>query len=123
MNGRFSFSLADFPALRSAGGAIAGRPDGFPTALIVARLSANTDASAIAALSSLCTHLGCTVLPQPCTSSPPCGPVEIGLHCPCHGSSFSLDGTVTAGPATTSLLRYTAEFDGSTVVVTTVPHP
>ena len=123
VDGRFSFSLADFPSLRSAGGAIAGRPDGFPTALIVARLSANTDASAIAALSSLCTHLGCTVLPQPCTSSPPCGPVEIGLHCPCHGSSFSLDGTVTAGPATTSLLRYTAEFDGSTVVVTTVPHP
>ena len=47
----------------------------------------------------------------------------VRLHCPCHGSSFSLDGTVTAGPATTSLLRYTAEFDGSTVVVTTVPHP
>jgi Rieske Fe-S protein len=113
--------LADFPALRSAGGAIAGRPDGFPTPLIVTRLGPATDASAIAALSSLCTHLGCTVLP-PCTPSPRCGPVAIGLQCPCHGSSFGLDGTVTAGPATTSLLRYTAEFDGSTVVVTTAPH-
>jgi cytochrome b6-f complex iron-sulfur subunit len=121
VNGRFSFSLDEFPALRAIGGAISGRPDGFPTPLVISRLSANTDASAIAALSSQCTHLGCTVLPQACTPAVACAPSGTRLQCPCHGSSFALDGTATAGPATTKLLRYATEFDGSTVVVSTVP--
>ena len=92
-------------------------PDGSPTPLVITRLSANTDASAIAALSSQCTHLGCTVLPQVCRPGSGCAPVGTRLLCPCHGSSFAIDGAVTAGPASINLLRYPSDFDGTTVVV------
>lgn len=40
------------------------------------------------AVSTVCTHLGCIVKPAP-----------DGFHCPCHGSRFAADGTVTKGPA------------------------
>ncbi len=40
------------------------------------------------AISKVCTHLGCVVQP---TSE--------GFVCPCHGSRFSSDGKVMAGPA------------------------
>ena len=40
------------------------------------------------ALSSTCTHLGCMTRHE-----------EGGFACPCHGSRFALDGTVTGGPA------------------------
>jgi cytochrome b6-f complex iron-sulfur subunit len=47
------------------------------------------------ALSSVCTHLGCVTRYQP----------DEGLIvCPCHGSRFSLEGEVLAGPAPRSLL-------------------
>ena len=111
VDGQFSFAIADFPALANVGGTISGRPDGFPTPLIICRLSAATDSSALAALSSICTHLGCTVLPLSGTQ----------LRCPCHGSMFALDGTVTAAPATINLGRYAVTFDGTTVVVSTAP--
>jgi cytochrome b6-f complex iron-sulfur subunit len=41
-----------------------------------------------AALSLLCTHLGCTVQDA-----------EQGFECPCHGSRFNEDGRVQSGPA------------------------
>jgi len=42
------------------------------------------------ALSSVCTHLGCITRYQP---------DEHIIACPCHGSRFTLDGDVIAGPA------------------------
>jgi cytochrome b6-f complex iron-sulfur subunit len=45
-----------------------------------------------AALSLLCTHLGCTVKEN----------VQ-GFECPCHSSRFNEDGTVQNGPATKPL--------------------
>jgi cytochrome b6-f complex iron-sulfur subunit len=44
------------------------------------------------AISSVCTHLGCIVAQS-----------ESGFECPCHGSRFAGDGTVTGGPAPTGL--------------------
>jgi Rieske Fe-S protein len=41
------------------------------------------------AFSAICTHAGCTVAEVVGTS----------INCPCHGSSFNLDGTVAKGPA------------------------
>src|SRR5437764_7161312 len=34
-NGQFSFAIADYPALQSPGGVVPGRPDGFPSPLLV----------------------------------------------------------------------------------------
>lgn len=50
------------------------------------------DADGIFAISTVCTHLGCLVKQG-----------EGGFHCPCHGSHFAADGTVTRGPAPKAL--------------------
>lgn len=51
------------------------------------------DENGFAALSLLCTHLGCTLRTE-----------AGGFACPCHGSRFDLEGKVTHGPATEPLL-------------------
>ena len=71
--------------------------------VLVARVSD----SEFIALSAICTHAGCTVRfagPQ--------------ISCPCHGSLFALDGSVTRGPANQPLAKFAATFDPSTNVVT-----
>ena len=45
------------------------------------------------AISSVCTHLGCVVAHTE----------GEGFACPCHGSRFGPDGTVTGGPAPAAL--------------------
>src|SRR5437588_12382312 len=109
-NGQVSFPINEFPALVNVGGVVLGRPDGFPGPLLVARLAAGTTADAIAAVSAVCTPLGCTVLPG-----------AGGLQCPCHDSRFDLTGRFLQGPAGTNLLSYAVAFDGTTVTVSTTP--
>ncbi len=46
------------------------------------------DSEGIYAISTVCTHLGCIVKATP-----------HGFDCPCHGSRFTLDGSVLRGPA------------------------
>lgn len=46
------------------------------------------DQDGVYAISKVCTHLGCIVRRS----------VD-GFECPCHGSRFAADGTVTQGPA------------------------
>jgi cytochrome b6-f complex iron-sulfur subunit len=50
------------------------------------------DADGVYAISRVCTHLGCLVKDAPA-----------GFECPCHGSRFALDGSVTKGPAPKAL--------------------
>ena len=49
----------------------------------------------LAAISTTCTHLGCIVAKS-----------ETGFACPCHGSRFDQDGSVTGGPAPRHLPWY-----------------
>ncbi|MFI6165813.1 ubiquinol-cytochrome c reductase iron-sulfur subunit [Nocardia sp. NPDC051052] len=57
-------------------------------------------------LSSTCTHAGCTV-----------ASVSGGtINCPCHGSKYKLDGTVSNGPATKALAAKTVRVVGDSVV-------
>ena len=122
-NGTFSFALADHPALQAVGGAISGRPDGFPSPLVISRVTAGTDGAALSAVSSVCSHLGCTLLPQPCAAGAGCPPIGKLLQCPCHGSQFDLGGKFLSGPAGTNLLRFAVAFDGVTATVSAAPLP
>ncbi len=61
----------------------------------------------VAALSLICTHLGCIVKET-----------EDGFSCPCHGSKFDNEGKVQAGPAPRALpwLAVSQAADGALVV-------
>lgn len=69
-----------------------GKPDDFPSGtratLGPQSLCVVREGNKIAAVSTTCTHLGCIV-----------GVSDTGFACPCHGSRFDQDGTVTGGPA------------------------
>ena len=108
--GKFSFAVADFPALANVGGIVAGRPTGFPTPLLITRLAAGAGPDALGAVNAICTHLSCTVLPG-----------AGRLQCPCHGSEFELSGAFISGPAGpgNNLFRYAVAFDGTTATVST----
>ncbi len=73
-------------------GPVAQYPAGSRTMLpeIPAMLIATKDG--FAALSLVCTHLGCTV-----------EQAENGFRCPCHGSRYDAQGNVTQGPARQAL--------------------
>jgi nitrite reductase/ring-hydroxylating ferredoxin subunit len=60
-----------------------------------------------------CRHASCVVPPyDPCTS---------GIHCPCHGSTYDIDGSVLTGPTQFPLRRYTFEFDDDDTLTIHVP--
>ncbi|MEM7769774.1 MAG: Rieske (2Fe-2S) protein [Cyanobacteria bacterium P01_E01_bin.6] len=62
----------------------------------------------IIALDSRCTHQQCDVEWES---------GDTQFYCPCHGSTFAPDGSVTNGPATTALPSYEAKIEGDQVVV------
>jgi cytochrome b6-f complex iron-sulfur subunit len=65
------------------------------------------DAQGVHAISTVCTHLGCIVKRE-----------AAGFACPCHGSTFALDGAVTKGPAPKALpWLAVAKGPGGSVVV------
>lgn len=73
-----------------------GRPDGFTSGTQVAmpdaKLVIRRQGNRFAAISTVCSHLGCTV-----------APTETGFDCPCHGSQYDERGDVIGGPAPKSL--------------------
>ena len=73
-----------------------GRPEDFPVGsekLIAARnVLVVSSAAGLAAVSLICTHLGCVVTRD-----------ASGYVCPCHGSKFDGQGEVLAGPAPRAL--------------------
>lgn len=60
------------------------------------------------ALSSICTHQGCTVGYNGSAND---------LQCPCHGSVFSISGSVINGPALTPLRSYPVSQTGTVLTV------
>lgn len=62
----------------------------------------------IAALSIICTHLGCI---------PSWLPNDRKFKCPCHGSGFKPNGTNFEGPAPRPLERFKIYLDGEQVIV------
>ena len=86
--------LRDYPRLADPGGYLRVQPVGSPLPVYVVA----TPGGGYAALSPVCTHLGCTVNIE--------GP---RLVCPCHGSTYDRTGTVLRGPAEQPLARYPLE--------------
>lgn len=87
---------ADVPV----GGAISATLDGTP--VLITQPTAGT----FVGLSAICTHQGCTVAPD-----------DDHLTCPCHGSTFDLDGAATRGPASEPLITFELSLDGEDLVV------
>jgi cytochrome b6-f complex iron-sulfur subunit len=91
VDGRLELALTHYPELTEAGGALRLLPDGQEEPVYVLALGDG----AFAALSPICTHLGCTVDIQ-----------GERLVCPCHGSTYDRVGKVLQGPAQQPLARY-----------------
>jgi len=90
--------------LAQVGGSVLGKSPGMPDPIILVR----ADASTINAIDARCTHQGCIV---------GFNAVNYSLDCPCHGSSFELDGTIINGPAARQMTTYPTTFDGKTLTV------
>jgi cytochrome b6-f complex iron-sulfur subunit len=88
-----------------------GHPEEFPAGSIRTIPGRNvrvvSNEAGVAAVSLVCTHLGCIVAES-----------ENGFACPCHGSRFATDGQVTKGPAPRGLrwLQVSQAADGALVV-------
>jgi cytochrome b6-f complex iron-sulfur subunit len=88
-----------------------GPPEQFGVGSETAFADANTvlfhDDNGFYAISSTCTHLGCTV-----------ARTREGFGCPCHGSRFDAEGKVVGGPAPRALpwLEVSRSADGSLMV-------
>jgi Rieske Fe-S protein len=93
--------LAEFERLAADGNAIAvDVGDIYPLLLV------RDGAGAFHAVSSRCTHQACRVKPA-----------GSFLQCPCHGSTFELDGTVIRGPAQTALPAYPVTTSGADLLI------
>jgi cytochrome b6-f complex iron-sulfur subunit len=71
-------------------------------------LVAHTAQSSFVALSSICTHQTCTIT----------GFGNQEYVCPCHGSTFDINGRVLGGPAPASLHQYPTQFTSGVLTIT-----
>jgi cytochrome b6-f complex iron-sulfur subunit len=89
-----------------------GRPEDIAPGTVLVlprqRLYLIRSAAGFFALSSVCTHLGCMTRYLAESAQ---------LACPCHGSRFSLDGKVTAGPAPRPLRHLQVTLEQGVLVV------
>lgn len=90
---------AAYAALNSAGGSM----------VIQSVIIANIGGGNFVALSSVCTHQGCTVGYSLAANNFPC---------PCHGSVFSTSGSVVNGPAALPLSSYGVSKAGDILTIT-----
>jgi len=91
-------SLAENSALTSKG-----------SSKIVQNILIINTGTSIVALSSICTHQGCTV---------GYNASKADIECPCHGSVYSTSGSVLVGPAPSPLRSYPVTQDGTILTIT-----
>ena len=101
-NGLIRLSLRQHPELAEPRGSLRLLPDGWEDPVYLLAL----ERGGYAAVSSVCTHRGCTVdLGGP------------GLSCPCHGSQYDREGNVMRGPANRALQRYPVRASGDELTI------
>ena len=106
IGGRITLTVTDYPQLKAVGGGLVGRATGMPDPIALTRAQEDR----FFAFTAICTHLAC-VLDYHLLNAL--------LVCPCHGSTFELDGQVLTGPATLSLRPMPTEYDGQRLGVVT----
>jgi Rieske Fe-S protein len=76
--------------------------------VVVVRTASGNVATSFVAFSSACPHAGATINFVKSSST---------FNCSAHGSNFSIDGSVTNGPASSALQKKTVEIDGTNLNV------
>jgi nitrite reductase/ring-hydroxylating ferredoxin subunit len=93
-----------------------GPPSGFPAGSVTflpdRQLYVFNQADGFYAVSSVCTHLGCTVKHA-----------GSGFECPCHGSRFDGNGRVVQGPAPRPLAWYALSLSAYQQLVVDLDQP
>jgi Rieske Fe-S protein len=111
--GIFKMDLNNYPVLRNTFGSVrlrvTGMPASFPN-IVVTRVANNQ----FFAVTSRCTHEGCTIGTYSTTIS--------AIECPCHGSRFAADGAVVNGPAALPLTQYATQYDGLDLLRIEIPN-
>ncbi len=76
--------------------------------VIIVRKTEGNTAAAFVALTSICTHEACTVGYQSAQNQ---------FVCPCHGSTYNINGGVEVGPAMRALTQYTVSVNNNILTV------
>jgi Rieske Fe-S protein len=71
-------------------------------------LVAHTAQNTFSALTAICTHQTCTIN----------GYENQNFVCPCHGSTFDVNGHVLMGPAPAALRQYASQFSNGVLTIT-----
>jgi Rieske Fe-S protein len=100
--GQVRIALLNYPGLARPGGFLKVLPAGSGLPVYVLA----DGRGGWAALSPVCTHLGCVVDLQ-----------GAALVCPCHGSTYDRAGRVLQGPAERPLASYAVREDEGTLVI------
>ena len=69
----------------------------------------NTGSKNFSAVSSICTHQGCTVAYNSGAGN---------IQCPCHGSVYTATGSNVSGPAPSPLKSYPVSLNGNILTIT-----
>jgi len=96
-NVTIDLALADNVSLNTSGGS-----------KIIKNIIVVNTGSGYIALSSVCTHQGCTVGYEPTSGN---------ILCPCHGSQFTKTGSIVNGPAATPLQSYPVSKTGNILTI------
>jgi Rieske Fe-S protein len=95
--------IADNPALGDAGGFVLVKNTSVGDVLIV-----RIGDALYAAMSDVCPHKQCRVKVKSTTL----------IKCPCHGSSYKIDGTYVSGPSHKSLQQFHVAVEAGVITVT-----
>lgn len=116
----FKIRVSDYPALSEPFGSVRlgvnpVRPEvePFPDGDFWPLLINRGENEEFYVLDSECRHASCVV--------PAFDNSFFGMLCPCHGSTYAIDGSILSGPTQFPLRRYQFEFDGDDTLTIHVP--
>ena len=102
IGGRIPLELGELTEALGLENAVLVSAPGLPEPILLIRM----ENGSFQAVGAKCTHLGCQVQPA-----------RHFLTCPCHGSTFNLDGEVVRGPAQKALPRYRVEVKNGSIEI------